>query len=176
MKRIVKWLAALVILTAVFHVAAVALLPRVIMSVALGKIESQLGLPLNQVGHGEPRTADTRTVVRPSPDLLYSIIRYDVSEKPLRITAPVPDSYWSVSFFADNTDNYFALNDRQVKKNPVEIILIKKGAKFPAGQDAEVVEAKSEKGVVLLRLLIQDENEQEDMIKIQKQAACEPVS
>ena len=176
MKRVLKWLVVLVVLTAVFHVATVMLLPRVVMSVVVDRIMSRSGMPANYAGHGGRRTAATRDVVRPSPDLLYSMVYYDVSERPLRITAPVPDSYWSASFFAENTDNFFVLNDREIKKNPVEIVLVKKGASFPAEKDVEVVQASTDKGVILFRLLIQDEDKLEDLIRIQKKAKCEPVS
>jgi uncharacterized membrane protein len=98
-----------------------------------------------------------------------------VSKAPLRISASVPDTYWSLSFFAPNTDNFFVINDRQVKGNRVDIILVGPGISFKNPGNAQVVTSPSSRGVALIRILITDESRIEGLIKIQQQAFCGPV-
>jgi len=170
MKRWIGWtiLATFVVAVATHGVTLMAI-PYNIMNDTMN--ETFKALPRNEVFHAPPTTAESRGVVRPSPDLLYSICLYDVTERPLRLTALVPDSYWSVSCYASNTDNFFVLNDQQVKSNPVEILLVGKDMSYTDTGNAEVVVAPSNKGIVLFRLLITDEDELDDLIQVQKQAS-----
>jgi len=106
----------------------------------------------------------------------YRLCVYDVAETPLRITAVIPDTYWSVSFYQRNTDNFFVLNDRQVKSNPVDIILVAKGRPVPNAENAKIVVAPTEKGAILSRMLITDEDKVNDLKKIQRSATCRPFN
>ncbi|MCP4664964.1 MAG: DUF1254 domain-containing protein, partial [Deltaproteobacteria bacterium] len=74
--------------------------------------------------------------------------------------------------FADNTDNFFVMNDRELGAKEVDIVLIKKGDGYTADGNTMVVESPSKKGVVLLRMLITDESRLGALIKMQKQASC----
>ena len=50
-------------------------------------------------------TANSREVVRPSPDLMYSGCGYDVTYDPLVIKTDIPNTYWSISFFSGYLQN-----------------------------------------------------------------------
>jgi uncharacterized membrane protein len=174
MKRWLRWIFLTVALAVVFHFLTVTLLPRAIMALAFKRILNRSGAEINTLVHSPRVTADSRQVVKPSPDLLYSLCVYDVAEKALRITAPIPDTYWSISFYQTNTDNFYVLNDRQAKSNPVDIVLVGPEMAVPPVENARVVVAPTNKGVFLLRSLIEDEGRLEDLIKIQKSATCRP--
>ncbi len=175
MKSWFRWIIPTLALAVVFHLLTVILFPRVIMSLAFKRILKKSGSEINTLIHSPRVTVDSRNVVKPSPDLLYSICVYDVGEKPLRIRATVPDTYWSISFYQTNTDNFYVLNDRQSKSNPVDIVLLGPKMGVPDVANAEVVVAPTEKGIFLLRTLIKDEDKLEDLIKIQKKASCKPL-
>ena len=68
------------------------------------------------------------------------------------------------------TDNFYVLNDRQAKSNPVEIVLVGPNMRVPNFENAEVVAAPTAKGIFLLRSLIVDENKLDELIEIQKKA------
>ena len=174
MKKWVFRIGATLALAAAFHVLTVMAFPRAIM-VALAWKAKDLGQSSNVLYHQPRVTADSRVVVRPSPDLLYSVCAYDLSKAPLRISASVPDTYWSLSFFASNTDNFFVINDREVKANPVDILLVGPGMSYKNPENAQVVMSPSNRGVALIRILITDENRIEELTKIQRQASCSPV-
>jgi uncharacterized membrane protein len=126
--------------------------------------------------------ASSRTIVKPSPDLLYTACLFDLSEAPLQLTGPVTDSYASLSGFADNTDNFFAINDSSLVADAT-------GRKFfnvvlrhpdtpetPLPAAATLVESPSTRGIVLFRTLIPGEDQLDGLYRIQAQQRCEPVS
>ena len=80
-----KWGAFTLVLAAIVHWTTVAYAPTLIMSRAMSTIAASTK-GTNTIGHGERSTAASRTIVLPSPDLLYSTCTYDVSRRPLKIT------------------------------------------------------------------------------------------
>ncbi len=105
--------------------------------------------------------ATARTVVRPSPDLLYTACVLDLSKGPLHITAPVPDSYLSVSGFAADTSNFFAINDSAATMaadgGRSLDLLLGYGPPNAVADAARQVQAPSERGLILFRMLIPNE-------------------
>jgi uncharacterized membrane protein len=173
MKKWIGWtVLATLVVAAVVQVVTLVRIPYQIMDVTMTE---KLPFPSNMLVHAPPMTAENRAVVMPSPDLLYSVCVYDVSKYPLRFTAVVPDTYWSISGYATNTDNFFCINDRQVKSNPVEVVLVGRGVSCADTGKAHVVVAPSDKGIVLVRILIPSKGELQQLIQVQKQAACQPV-
>jgi uncharacterized membrane protein len=162
---------ATLILAAVFHLLTVRVFPTGVMA-ALSLRSKDMGLRPNTFYHAPRIAAGIEAVVNPSPDLLYSVCAYDVSKAPLRITAEVPDTYWSLSCFASNTDNFFVINDRQIRSNPVGILLVRPGRPYPNPGNALVVVSPTTRGAVLIRMLITDEAKINDLIRIQRQAFC----
>jgi uncharacterized membrane protein len=175
----VKQLALFVAVAVLAHVATVALLPTVINGVVVHRLAQRSG-GYNRAVAWPRATADARLIVRPSPDMLYTSCAFDVSEHPLRITAPIQDSYVSISGFAANTDNFFALNDSKVAPGPdgrrqFDVVLAKPGASdLPAG--ARVITAPSDRGLILFRSLIPRDADLPRLQKeFQSQQRCEPL-
>ena len=159
---------ATVAVAVIVHFITIFAIPVVIMNTAMSKY------PINVLMKGGRTTADNRMVVRPCPDLVYSILLYDVSQQPIHFEAQVPtDVYWSVAFYTANTDNYFVLNDQQVKSNPVEILLVKKGAPIPENEKAQVVVSPSDRGIMLVRHLLVSDDQYDQVVKIQGQSSIE---
>lgn len=124
--------------------------------------------------------ASARTVVRPSPDLLYTACVFDLKNGPLHITAPVQASYVSVSGFAADTSNFFALNDAKIAPDAeghkrINLLLARNqlGA-LPEG--ATRIIAPSDRGLILFRSLITSEAELPQLqADFQAQQRCEPL-
>ena len=165
------WLLLTLALAILLHLVFVRVFPYFIMFVVGRVVKS----PVNEMIHMPPTTSDSRSVVRPSPDLLYSAVKFDVSKRPLRVSAPLPDTYWSISFFASNTDNFLVINDQALGRDRAEFILIAKGQRYPDTPDANIVEAESNKGVILLRLLVMDQNRMDELVALQKRATAELI-
>ena len=152
MRRALPWLLGIALGAALVHVAAVALLPRAIMSRVFAGFATQA--PPNQFVHPPLATYETRAVVRPSPDLAYSSAVFDVSEHPLHVVVPLSQPYTSLSGFADNTDNFFALNDQTAGGDPIDVVIVGPGTPRSGLEGRRVIEAPSDRGVLLVRRVV----------------------
>jgi uncharacterized membrane protein len=104
-------------------------------------------------------TADSRSIVMPSPDLLYATCVYDLADGPLRIKAnPALDSYWSIALYSAASDNWFVVNDRTAAARPVDLVVVERGAtrSIGAASSAAVLESPSRRGLALMRVLAGD--------------------
>ena len=114
------WIAATILVAMIVHLGAIYLLPRVVMMRALDRLGAA-----NTMHVGKRPTAAARAIVRPSPDIVYATCPYDLSKGPLRVTAPViHTSYWSVSAFDANTNNFFVKNDQQTPADSIELVVV----------------------------------------------------
>lgn len=171
----VRWLIAVIIIAALAHGAALYFGPSLIMGVAMGRASSAVGV--NTMGYPPRPNADNDTIVRSSPDLLYNTCVYDVSDKPLLLTAEVPPgTYWSAAFYDLNTNNYRVINDKQATTGGIRVLLVKTGtpsAETPAG--AETITTPTERGLILIRTLVNDEASFAAIDAARKQATCRPL-
>ena len=149
--------AALLLTAALVPLAAVWAAPRLVMQFLLNGPAATALQWHNRAAFPPPVTAQSRSVVLPSPDLLYSVCAYDVAKGPVRVQAqPTLSSYWSIALYGDNSDNFFVLNDRQAGSKPVDLWLVSAGGNLsasavPAG--AQVVVTPSSQGFLLMRVL-----------------------
>jgi uncharacterized membrane protein len=171
---LLRWLALALGVAVVTHAATVWLLPRVVMSVATESMAERAGF--NQAVF-PPRADETaRTIVRPSPDLLYAGCAFDLSAGPLRIEAVVPrDTYWSLSMFAANTDNFFVINDRGVPSGTVDLVLATAGSAVAVPDGATVVEAPSARGIVLTRMVVASAQRAAELDATRRRFSCAPL-
>ncbi len=109
-------------------------------------------------------------IVRMSPDLLYSACTFDLSKGALQIIAPKTNQYMSVSLFASNSDNFFALNDKQTDES-FNLVIAKPDIKIALPKNSILVEAPSEYGLVLIRYYLADMAVSE-IDAIRNQASC----
>ncbi len=128
---------------------------------------------VNAMHHAPRATAASHGVVRPSPDLLYSICPFDLSAGPLRVRSPVPDgTYWSVSAYDSATDNFFTLNDRQAGNSMVDFLIVAGDKAPPRIENLKTVRAPTQTGVVLIRTLISSEKRLPYLDAIRREASC----
>ena len=169
-----KWIAATLLVAAAVHGASLYLLPRLIMMRTMAGMAKSAGT--NTMQYGQRTTSRSRTVVRPSPDMLYSICVYDLgaADGALRIhTNDMPETYWSVSLFDADTNNFYALNDRQARTGAADFLLVPAGAIVERG-GLPVVRAPTSRGIVLFRTLVNDETHVAEIDAARHHAACEP--
>ncbi len=110
------------------------------------------------------------------PDLLYSICVYDLgaANGAVRVSMhDAPETYWSVSVFDADTNNFLALNDQQVKSGATDFVLIAAGTSVVAGK-LPVIAAPTNRGIVLFRTLVNDETHIAEIDAARHYAACEP--
>jgi uncharacterized membrane protein len=157
---------------ALTHVVAIWALPRIIVRVVRHRLAAGVGM--NHIHHAPLPDSEWRTIVMPSPDLLYSACAYDVSDRPVLVTAELPDGYWSVSAFAENTDNFFVQNDRTAPSRRVRVIFSSQPLS-PDPDGGTIVRVPSKTGIILFRQLVLDREDLPKAQAIQRAATCAPL-
>ncbi len=173
MRRALPWLLGIALGAGVVHVAAVAALPRAIMSRVFTGFTAQAAP--NQFVHPPLATHESRTIVRPSPDLAYSSAVFDVSARPLRVVVPLSAPYTSLSGFAANTDNFFALNDQTAGADPIDVVIVGPSTARSGLEGQRVIEAPSDRGVLLVRRVVVSADVFAAVDAVRKQARTEPL-
>lgn len=174
MKELVSWFFATLMLAVIVHIITIHSIPYVIMNRVMHGIVKNAGAE-NRPDFPALPTAMSRGVVRPSPDLLYVVCTYDVRKGPVRLTAPVPDSYWSLSLFASNSDNFFVINDRELPAKQADLLLLAEDQKGEPRLGEIVVRAPSDRGIVLFRTLVPSPDALEALDRLRRQSNCAPA-
>jgi uncharacterized membrane protein len=155
---------------AAYHAVLVAT-PGGLMRIALSRLDKG---GVNRFTHGPMATDRSRLIVRPSPDLAYSSCPFDLSAGPVTVgVAPVPAPYWSLSVFDGRTDVAFVRNNRDTGGKPIRIVLARPGQTAPAG--VEVVRLGSDRGVALVRILVEGRDRFSAIDAARRASRCAPV-
>lgn len=136
----------------VVHVITIIMLPNIVMNVALKRIAEAGGGP-NRLFHSQLVTPQSQTIVRSSPDLAYSTCALDLTKGPVEVFIGKGKDYASVAFYADNTDNIFALNDRKMPAEGVRLLVVSDRAPRVMGRGAQVITMPGDRGLMLIRRL-----------------------
>lgn len=118
--------------------------------------------------------AARRGIVRPSPDLAYSICPFDLSKGPLQVHAePVPGHYWSLTVFDSATNAVLVQSDRDTEGKAVDVALVREGQRPPDG--FEPFGMPSDKGIALVRVLLNDRGEFPEVAEIRAGSSCKTI-
>lgn len=190
---------AIIALTAIIsHALALHLIPSGIMSIAMKRLPIQgvttaekgvkaeakidvissliiknkglnVAMPSPRMDHHQ------RSIVRSTPDILYTACIYDLNNGPLQLTTPTVGGYTSISAFADNTDNYFTADDRSAINGKLDLTLVSNRWSGDVPRGSTAVVSPSDKGIVLFRVLIENEADLDMHLQRQRQARCTAV-
>lgn len=175
MKRWMAYSLAVLAGAAFVHAALVVSFPWLVMRVAHYKISERAG-GVNIVVHNPPTTAEHNPIVNSSPDLLYSACAFDLAKGPVRIRARVPGSYWSISGYDAETNNFFSVNNEGARAGRLDLVLAGPGGAVPDAGAARVAVSPSARGVVLFRTLVPTADRMEEMVRVQREAVCLPLA
>jgi uncharacterized membrane protein len=187
MSRLLQWTAYVLVLATALYFVLLAGVPYGVMSMIKSRLTAAGGGQANVMIHTERPSHTSRAVVRPSPELLYSICWYDLTKGPVRIVSGAPaGTYWSVAFYRDNTDNFHVVNDTQTQGTKAQIFLYMAAqladgkaaldAKYPPAPGETGVESPSATGLVLIRTLINDDSKLPEIDAERRQATCAAVT
>ena len=168
MRRAFIALAALASGFAIAHIATVQAIPGVIMTVATKKIAEQGDLDVNTFRLSQRVTPQSQAVVRPSPDLAYSLCLYDLSEGPINLTVAPWPAYSSVSFYDAQTNNFATVR----AENGADILLTSKSSELSAGRGQERHVSPTRTGVILIRRLAPTEGDYDGVASVAADDRC----
>lgn len=134
------------------HVGTILVAPHALMTLAMRKLSPD-DAQVNAFQFARRTTAQSRAIVRPSPDLAYASCVYDLEQGPLLVKVPPsPDgSYTSVSVFAGNTDNVAVMDSIRFPKG-IRFVLQQEGKLVHPGI-APVIYTSTKRGIILDRRL-----------------------
>ncbi len=178
MKTLKKWLIVVGIGTMLIHAAIVLFYPGAMMSLVMYVTEIRAG-GVNRIMHTAVANAKVREVVRPSPDMFYSVCIVDVSNGPVKIKTPASKPYTSITVFASNSDNIFAINDQQEVDGNLEVLVTGPASKNiqnsnrRGNRESTIASLPTNKGIVLIRYVFTDEKHMKEINKSRQQAECQ---
>lgn len=97
MKSWAYWATLTVLLAAIVHLGFVLFQPLVDTEARLGDFKA-FGAA-NTLFLVPDITPWSTVLPHASPDISYAFCRFDITDQPIRITAKIPDSYWSISMY-----------------------------------------------------------------------------
>ncbi len=140
------------------HLVVVLAFPSVLMRVVLSAIGERAGT--NRAYAAERPDHTFRSIVRPSPDLLYSVCVLDLPDETsvVEVEAELPTSYGSLAVYDAQTDVVDVLGDRDTNGHPARLVIARAGARLDPDRDVHVVRLPSRRGLLLQRVLVPDES------------------
>jgi uncharacterized membrane protein len=116
------------------------------------------------------------------PRMLHAVCRFSLGASPIRITATLPDHYWSVAIFDRRGRNVYSLNDRSADRTKLDLAVITPVQMAQLRQEppevldtAIVVEIPISEGFALLRVFVPDDTELGEATTALRTAACVDV-
>ncbi len=171
MSRLAKYAWAALGIAVISHFLIVSAFPGAIMDAAIER--------LSQGRFNEWRVADrvtplSRQIVRPSPDFAYSACPYDLSRGPISLRVAPWNDYWSLSLYADNSDNFYVVNDIEAPQG-ADITLIATGDGLP-NVLTPVIQSPSRRGIALIRRLAPSVDSYNAAVRAAQGDVCAPLA
>jgi len=158
MIRWLLWLLSGALLGGIVHLVAVLILPRTATQDAYSRLAPIT--PVNAVAPVPQPSPQSEVMPFMDPAFAAAVCRYDISDGPLKLTAPVSAAYTSVSFYTRQGIAYYAINDRSAGRRMIELDLMTGAQRAQLPEDEEVtaadrliVESPTPTGLILLRAL-----------------------
>jgi uncharacterized membrane protein len=156
--RLLLWIFGGVLLGGIVHLATVLVLPRTATQDAYARLSPIT--PVNAVVAIPAPAPGQDLLPFRDPAFASAVCRYDLSQGPLKLVAPVSQAYTSVSFYTRNDVPYYAINDRAAGRRVIELDLMtaEQRSELPEEEDVTaadrlIVESPTLTGLILLKAM-----------------------
>ncbi len=151
-------------------------IPSTIMSTAMSRMEEG-GVNVHDWRTAPRTTPQSQTIVRPSPDLAYSVCRFDVSAGPVLISGAEWGSYASLSLYDSATNNIFttSLRSGSGEPNAVIVALERDAGRTLNPPGAPLVKVRNPRGLALLRRLAVTQTDYDTAAALSGEDQCAPL-
>ena len=170
MSNLIKKLFVLVLIGFSLHLVIIYYTPSLMMKF-IGRNWEEQNMINNSFARDLPDSEFTE-VIRPSADILYGGCVYAVTYFPLVIETEVHESYWSISFFSENTDNFSTINENVHNFGKLKIYLFGPNSMPTKVNDGFIVVSPSNNGLMLMRQFIGDGSKTDKLNEIQNSLDC----
>jgi uncharacterized membrane protein len=139
MIRLLAWIFAGLLLGGIVHLATILILPRTATQDAYARLT-----PLtetNKMTLLPTPSAESTLMPFVDPAFATAVCRYDLTQGPLKLQAPVSQPYTAVSFYTRRDVAYYAINDRAAGRRTIELDLMTAEQRAQVQDDEEVTAA-----------------------------------
>ncbi|MEP5938593.1 MAG: DUF1254 domain-containing protein [Erythrobacter sp.] len=147
--------------------------PKVVMSTIEGAVAERAG-GWNSCSHNRKFGPVHGGVKRANPDSVVTVMAYDLSAGPVRVSGETWPDYWSLSLYQQNSDNFFVINDRQLPDAQFDFVISLPEHSVEAN-GARRIDAPTEKGIMLIRRFIKEEADMAALLENQDRMSCGPL-
>ena len=170
MTSFVKKVLIILILGFIVHLSFISIFPQ-LKAWSISRQASN-SIIINSSFKRDLADSNSTQIIRPSADLLYGGCGYDVTYQPLIISTQLPSTYWSVSFFSQNTDNFTTINELNESGENLKIYLFGPNSKPSKVSDGFIVVSPSNRGLMLMRQFIGNGSNLEELYNVQDSLEC----
>ena len=170
MSSFIKKVFVIIILGFIVHLSFISVFPQ-LKAWSISRQASENN-NINTAFQRDLADSNSTQIIRPSADLLYGGCSYDVTYKPLIISTQLPSTYWSVSFFSQNTDNFATINELNESGENLKIYLFGPNSKPSKVSDGFIVVSPSNRGLMLMRQFIGNGSNFDELYNIQDTLEC----
>ncbi|WP_416898213.1 MAG: DUF1254 domain-containing protein [Minwuia sp.] len=167
-----RWIGFMLLTAALVHVATVWLLPQLSMNRVFERTGDSFGY--NSLQHLPPVNAESRAIVRPDPDIAYSVCAYDLSQGPLSVRLPQSADDLSLAAYADDTANFLTVGEQETGTDGWTGVIATEDQAVRGLPDAVV--SPSTKGIVLVRRLVRRQDDWPAVDAERAGMACGPFA
>ena len=140
----------------------------------LQRVDKTAGGP-NRMEHRGPADPHRPTIVRQSPDLLYSACAFDLDAGAVQVEVGPTEGYLSVAFFDRATNNFRTLTPKDLAATNGPVTLV--SARHTAPPDTGVVvQSPTQRGIILIRRRISTDESLARMLKAQTGDHCQVIA
>ena len=180
MIRSLLWLVAGLLLGGIVHLVTILVLPRTASNDAYARLATIA--PVNAMTPIPEPAPQTVLLPFMDPAFAAAVCRYDLSDGPLKLTAPIAAAYTSVSFYTRRGVPYYAINDRAAGRRVIELDLMTTDQRNALPEDEEItaadrliVESPTMTGLIVLRTLAPEPSLMPVARNALAAAKCEPI-
>jgi uncharacterized membrane protein len=179
MIRWLLWLLGGVVLGGMVHLVTVLALPATATRDAYSHLTAVT--PVNAVVPLPPPKPGGDLLPFSDPAFASAVCRYDLTNGPLKLTAPVSQAYTSVSFYTRKGIAYYAINDRAAGRRVIELDLMTadQHADMPEEEDVTaadrlIVESPTMTGLIVIKALAVEPGQMPAARRALAAARCRP--
>ena len=156
--RALLWILAALVLGGIVHLSTVLAMPQAAKQDAYARLAPIA--PVNTMALLPAPSAQAAVMPFMDPAFAVAVCRYDLAGGPLKLNAPVNQSYTSVTFYTRNSVAYYAINDRAAGRRAIELDLMtaEQHAQMPEEEDVTaadrlIIDSPTNTGLIVLRAL-----------------------
>ena len=140
---------------------------------------------LPPTGEGE----GSRPIAFMAPDVRYAVCRYDLTNGPLQLRAPLPNDLWTIALYSKYGENYYLISGKDVQSKAVNLLVVVDktidnenqkeqaiGASGNAALREITVSAPAKTGIILIRAPIPKPAFAGEISALLEQAFCRPIT